>query len=61
MTREKDRQRALAARPGTQTYEVGYAKPPAHSRFQPVARAIRTAAREARETGHASLLSTRSG
>jgi hypothetical protein len=35
MTSEKERQRALAARPGTQTYEVGYAKPPAHSRFQP--------------------------
>ena len=35
MTTEKDRQRALAARPGTQPYEVGYAKPPAHSRFRP--------------------------
>jgi Family of unknown function (DUF5681) len=35
MTSEKDRQRALAARPGTQTYEIGYGKPPAHSRFQP--------------------------
>ncbi len=32
---EKDRRRVVSARPGRQAYEVGYAKPPAGSRFQP--------------------------
>ena len=35
MTIEKNKRRGLAAPLGTPSYEIGYGKPPAHSRFQP--------------------------
>src|SRR4051794_31141733 len=36
MSREKDDpKRVLAVRPESPSYEVGYGKPPAHSRFKP--------------------------